>query len=282
MFKTCCTCLKELSVENFHKNRSTSDGLHWNCKKCKSEQAKKTREKHKDKIRQRDREYWQKNKDEINERRRENYPENRDVIIQRVCEYAKNNRDKCNALAKNMRDRLKDEVISHYCDGEIQCKSCNEQDIDILSIDHINGNGAEHRREIGLGRKCGYHFYRWLNRNNFPEGFQVLCFNCQFRKRALEMKPDNPTHLQEVRARYARKIKLECLDSYGGHSCPCGETDIEVLTLDHVNDDGSEHRRETGTKGNNFYHMLRKNEFPNDPPLQVLCMNCQFKKRAER
>ena len=24
----------------------------------------------------------------------------------------------------------------------------------------------------------GTKFYRWLKRNNFPEGFQVLCFNC--------------------------------------------------------------------------------------------------------
>ena len=50
-------------------------------------------------------------------------------------------------------------------------------DIRALSIDHINSDGASHRKEVGNG------MYRWLLKNNFPEGFQVLCMNCQFIKR---------------------------------------------------------------------------------------------------
>ena len=159
---------------------------------------------------------------------------------------------------------------------------CEEDDIGVLTIDHINGNGGEHRRQIfgkrkGAGGGCS--FYRWLKNNNYPEGYQVLCFSCQFRKRSGEMKSDNPTHRQQVTANYARKIKIECLEHYGGCDCPCGETDIRTLTLDHVNNDGAEHRRKTNTRGYTFYHMLRKNGFPNDPPLQVRCLNCQIKKR---
>jgi hypothetical protein len=57
-----------------------------------------------------------------------------------------------------------------------------------LSIDHINGKGAEHLRSIGSisckGRGLGgTQFYRWLQRNNYPRGFQVLCMNCQWIKR---------------------------------------------------------------------------------------------------
>ena len=34
--KRCCKCKKELPVEEFHKNKSSKDGLNSICKKCKS------------------------------------------------------------------------------------------------------------------------------------------------------------------------------------------------------------------------------------------------------
>lgn len=153
-------------------------------------------------------------------------------------------------------------------------------EIDILSIDHVDGNGAEHRMELfGNRRVGGYRFYLWLKRNDYPDNFQVLCFSCQFRKRSVEMKPENPTPLQITRAKYAQSVRLECLDNYGERQCSCGEKDLEVLTLDHINDDGAEHRQETGTRGYGFYIMLRKSGFSHDVPLQVLCINCQIRKR---
>jgi hypothetical protein len=38
----------------------------------------------------------------------------------------------------------------------------------------MENGGNKHRRQIG---GCGY-FYRWLRKNGFPPGFQVLCYNC--------------------------------------------------------------------------------------------------------
>ena len=53
-----------------------------------------------------------------------------------------------------------------------------------LTLDHINNDGAEHRREIhGRQTAAGYQTYRWLMRNGFPPGFQVLCANCNHGKR---------------------------------------------------------------------------------------------------
>ena len=63
-------------------------------------------------------------------------------------------------------------VFRHY--GE-QCACCDATER--LTIDHVNGNGAEQRAE--LGRKgVGQHFYRWLCVNGFPPGFQTLCEPC--------------------------------------------------------------------------------------------------------
>lgn len=50
---------------------------------------------------------------------------------------------------------------------------------EFLTIDHIDGNGAEHRRTLKRG---GITFYRWLINNGFPSGFQTLCYNCNCAK----------------------------------------------------------------------------------------------------
>jgi hypothetical protein len=56
----------------------------------------------------------------------------------------------------------------------------------------------------------------------------------------------------------------------------CPVTDERVLQLDHVNGDGAEHRGRSGLPwGSRFYYWLRRNGWPNDPPLRVLCANCQ-------
>lgn len=70
-----------------------------------------------------------------------------------------------------------------YSSNPPTCACCDEDIIEFLTIDHIDGNGAEHRRSLSKGRKsCGKTIYSWLRRNNYPSGFQVLCFNCNWAK----------------------------------------------------------------------------------------------------
>lgn len=50
-----------------------------------------------------------------------------------------------------------------------------------LTIDHINGDGWQHRQIEGI--QPGTQLYRWLKRNGFPKDrFQLLCFNCNCAK----------------------------------------------------------------------------------------------------
>jgi hypothetical protein len=76
--------------------------------------------------------------------------------------------------AKRCYDKLRLETFRHYGGNHPKCVCCGEDNIEFLTIDHINGNGAEHRRSVGSGAN----FYFWLKKNNYPEGFQVLCYNC--------------------------------------------------------------------------------------------------------
>jgi hypothetical protein len=64
----------------------------------------------------------------------------------------------------------------------LKCQRCGFDDIRALSIDHINGGGRKHTREMKL-RSDGRALYEWIKEDNYPQGFQVLCMNCQWIKR---------------------------------------------------------------------------------------------------
>lgn len=74
--------------------------------------------------------------------------------------------------------QMRYQVLFHYSNGELKCACCGEKEYQFLTIDHINGKGREERRKEGMGSS----FYRYLIKNNFPKGFQVLCMNCNFAK----------------------------------------------------------------------------------------------------
>lgn len=71
--------------------------------------------------------------------------------------------------------RLK--VLLHYSDGILECRCCQERTYEFLSIDHKYGGGNEHRRKLG-----SKYIYSWLVSTGFPEGYQVLCHNCNLAK----------------------------------------------------------------------------------------------------
>lgn len=78
--------------------------------------------------------------------------------------------------------RIKEAVFAAY--GGYKCACCGETEKLILTIDHVNNDGAAHRRSItGKRNSAGYHTYKWLVKNGFPKGYQVLCMNCNHGKR---------------------------------------------------------------------------------------------------
>lgn len=95
------------------------------------------------------------------------------LVTKRLC-------SNCTKFSKNWRDSDKKFVMDHY---GAECACCKENNLVFLTIDHIAGNGAK-RRKIE-----GNHVYRYLINNNFPSGYQVLCFNCNCAKRTQEHCP---------------------------------------------------------------------------------------------
>ncbi len=76
------------------------------------------------------------------------------------------------------------------------------------------------------------------------------------------------------------RIKIACLIGYSKDGVPkcscCGESDLRFLTLDHVNGGGREHKEKTtgGNCSTAYYLFLKKRGFPQNPPLTILCFNC--------
>jgi hypothetical protein len=67
--------------------------------------------------------------------------------------------------------------IKHYSQDKNCCAICGINDIDVLTMDHINGGGNQHRIKL----KSAY-LPTVLFLNNFPEGYRILCMNCNMKE----------------------------------------------------------------------------------------------------
>ncbi len=92
------------------------------------------------------------------------------------------------------RARIRRIVFQAY-GGQCACPKCPERTTDLrfLMIDHINNDGAKHRRQL-RGTKSltnfnlgSMHIFMWLHRQfktygKWPAGFQILCGTCNHGK----------------------------------------------------------------------------------------------------
>lgn len=141
----CSKCGQDKSSSDFYK----CDNRH--CKECHKGLS---------------REYYLKNRKKILENHKRNQRKNWDEHLKKCREY---------------RYRLRMKVLIHYGGNppKCSCRGCNETKIKFLTIDHIEGGGTQHRKQLSLGNLGrGRILYQWLKNNNFPEGYQVLCYNC--------------------------------------------------------------------------------------------------------
>ena len=88
---------------------------------------------------------------------------------------------------------LKNAVINILTNGEGTCRMCGQGDQDVLCVDHINDNGADHRRTDP--RTNNGRIWRWLMQNDYPTGFQILCFNCNTKKEIIRRRANRESML---------------------------------------------------------------------------------------
>lgn len=171
--KTCPRCKETKEDTEFHRNKKTGKLASY-CNPCKRVWERERRVLHKEEYNERAREWRKANPAKAREahyRWRKSHPETWRAAYGR---WAYKNRLEYEATR---RAAIRDEVFSAY--GGYRCACCGEEEKKFLTIDHVNNDGAKHRKELGtlIGRG-GTAFQSWLRKNEFPPGFQVLCYNC--------------------------------------------------------------------------------------------------------
>lgn len=57
-----------------------------------------------------------------------------------------------------------------------RCACCGDTHYEFLSLDHIDGSGAEHKRRVGRSA-----IYNDIRKRGYPkDNFRLLCVNCNF------------------------------------------------------------------------------------------------------
>ncbi len=120
------------------------------------------------------------------------YARDKEKAKNRVRAWRKKNPEKYKALSlrsaihnrealKQWRLNLKTKIITHYTNGKNSCQCCDESNFEFLTIDHIIPVGKKGKRERSI--------YSYLVENNFPKGYQILCYNCNMGKRMSSQCP---------------------------------------------------------------------------------------------
>ncbi len=91
-------------------------------------------------------------------------------------------RDYQRLRAKQLRDKLRKEILDGYGN---KCAHCKSPDVRVLSIDHVNNDGIKDR-QISTSP---YVLYKKIVKANFPSNYQLLCRNCNWLKHLKHSHP---------------------------------------------------------------------------------------------
>ncbi len=145
--KVCTKCNAQKPLAAFYRRARSRDGLSAGCRDCiKIENAKRYRDRY-----------------QGDGTRREQMR-----VAGRRWHHA--NKERRGPLIRDRERQLRDEVLAQYGG---RCRCCGETKREFLSFDHVNGGGRKHRSEIGSGK-----IHRWLRKEGYPDGFRILCHNC--------------------------------------------------------------------------------------------------------
>ncbi len=268
-----CSVHGTVTDVNIQPHRHKTGRVYHTCRLCNIDRGRKYRNENRETINIRSKARYPSRREYYAEWGREYRKENATRLRERCREYDKAHRDERRAKgrARDAAQRLR--LLAHYSNDAFSCRKCGETTLAFLTLDNINNDGASHRKEVGNGSQL----YRWIERNQFPDGLQVLCYNCNFLK-YLASKPESKNR---KRAEYERNVKLDALTNVarGPVKCRlCSVMDARVLTIDHVNGGGNAHRRLMGFTGSqSTYAYIRK--LKDVTAFAVLCYNHNSGKR---
>lgn len=136
--KTCSRCKVKKPPVEFYADKTKADGRHTVCKQCALD-ARKAR-----------------------------YNEDPEKYKARMRAYQAT--ETAQAARVRRRDALRDAAHAAY---GARCQCCGETEPAFLTVDHVGGWGAAHRKEVS-------NVYQWLKNAGYPQDgtIRILCWNC--------------------------------------------------------------------------------------------------------
>ncbi len=172
--KRCTKCGEEKDLAAFWFNKKLKRH-NPTCQPCTSAARAAWRLENVDRVRQKNREWQTANPDRTKAAQERWLARNPGEAAKRTALWRAANYERALKAQRTSLRKLKLAAYAAY--GGFRCACCGETEEAFLSLDHIANDGAEHRREVSHQK-----IYKWMARNGYPAGFQVLCMNCNFGK----------------------------------------------------------------------------------------------------
>ncbi len=196
--KICNKCFVTKLITRFHKHRGFAGGRHGTCADC---------------INTQEREKWANQSDEKRAKRNAKIDEyakaHPEIKRASTKKWRQTNPEKIRKNQDASRDahlKIRRKVIDYYSNGTNKCACCGESQFEFLVIDHTHGGGGKHRKEHKLSGSTRLAY--WLQREGFPDGFRILCHNCNMCLGAYGYCPHTSPELSPETVR-PRRIKYE-------------------------------------------------------------------------
>jgi hypothetical protein len=193
-------------------------------------------------------------------------------------EYRRTNLEYVREESKKWAQKCRLLVLDHYSNGTMTCAICGEDNINFLTIDHINGGGRRHLREIRAGSIAQWLSTQYRKTGEWPQGFQVLCANCN----SIKSFEENGYTSRNWTSKFRSKI----CKTLGGRCVICGFEDDRALNIDHANGGGKKEMRRF--KSSQAYYRNIRNKiqaeigiFGCSKSYQLLCANHNFEKELQ-
>lgn len=137
------------------------------------------RQLNKEKIKQTQKEYRKRNRAKLLIKKKEDYEKNKEYYNklkrERYQQIKVGLKEYSSSTALKRKLRYKRQIIQHYTKGKNMCQCCGVKGWGFLTVDHVNGREEN-------DRKTGMALLTQIVKNNFPKGFEILCWNCNCAK----------------------------------------------------------------------------------------------------
>jgi hypothetical protein len=292
--KLCVICNKKYDINHFVVTKIRKDGYSNKCKDCLKEYRKS------DVIKSYLNDKKNSGRQNITAKNYRN--KHRDVVTARQKNYRDLNQEQIKKNEKEKRFRIRNEVLSKLGNS---CVVCGESERSFLSIDHIHNDGK-------LDREKFSNLYNFLSHiNKLPEinqKYQVMCHNhnrekqihllndsgkddgmdnrirkcsvCNRKKKFGEFPLDKykstgrKSECKECCTERHKLRKKQAIELLGGKCSCCGNNNLDHLEIDHINNDGSIRRKNKLDMGI-YLKILAMKDVGH---LQILCCNCNMSK----